>query len=265
MYTAPNIWDDQTPLDPLQYAVSMRDRDILSIVKEALDRDNCRLALQPVRLAQQGNAVAFYECLIRIMDQSGRIIPAGQFMGQVGDTQLGRDIDAVSLKLAFDLLKEHQDLRLSVNVSARSLGDGAWRRVLDQELNDLAARPERLILEISEDSAMRLPEVVIRFMQEMQPHGLVFALDDFGGGMTAFRHLKDFLFDLVKIDKYFTRNIDKDSDNQVLAEALMNVAHQFEMFAVAEGVESAEEAAYLTEIGMDCLQGYHFGVPKFSF
>ena len=259
-----DAWDDKTPRDPLEYAVSVRDKDVLSMVREALATNNCKLAMQPVCTAQDGFRVAFHECLIRVMDETGRIIPAGQFMGQIEDTGLGRDIDAASLKLAFALLKQHQTLRLSVNVSARSLGDAAWRRVLDQELHDAARHADRLILEISEDSAMKLPEVVIRFMEEMQPFGLAFALDDFGAGLTAFRYLKDFFFDLVKVDSHFTRNIHQDPDNQVLAEALITVAHQFEMFAVAEGVESQAEADFLISIGADCVQGYHFGVPKFS-
>ncbi len=121
---------------------------------------------------------------------------------------------------------------------------------------------DRLIFEIGETSAMMLHENVIRFMAEMQPKGVGFALDGFGAGLTAFRHLKSFFFDLVKIDKSFVRRIDTDPDNQVLAEALITVAHQFEMFAVADGVESPAEAAFLTELGVDCLQGYHFGVPS---
>ena len=257
-------WDKQTPTDPLQYAVQVRDRDILGMVRDALNANACRLALQPVRAAQQGYPIAFHECLIRVMDANGRIIPAAQFMGQIEETSLGRDIDAASLRLAFDLLRKSPDLRLSVNVSARSLGDAAWRRVLEGELAQPDMAIDRMILEISEDSAMKLPEVVIRFMEEMQPYGLAFALDDFGGGMTAFRYLKDFFFDLVKIDSHFTRNIQNEPDNQVLTEALITVAHQFEMFVVAEGIESQPEADFLISLGADCLQGYHFGVPRFS-
>ncbi len=257
-------WDDQTPRDPLEYAVSVRDRDVLAMVRRALDTGACKLAMQPVRAAHSGFPIAFHECLIRLMDERGRIIPAAQFMGEIEETSLGRDIDAASLQLAFKLLSQNPNLRLSVNVSARSLGDAAWRKVLDRELANAALYVDRLILEISEGSAMQLPEVVIRFMEEMQPHGLAFALDDFGAGLTAFRHLKDFFFDLVKIDSHFVRNINSDPDNQVLAEALITVAHQFEMFAVAEGVESQAEADFLISIGADCLQGYHFGVPKFS-
>ena len=102
-------------------------------------------------------------------------------------------------------------------------------------------------------------------MEEVQPRGISFALDGFGAGMTAFRHLKDFYFDLVKIDKSFIRGIEKDPDNQVLTKALLTVAHQFEMLVIADGVETAQEAAFLARMGADCLQGYHFGVPKFDF
>jgi EAL domain-containing protein (putative c-di-GMP-specific phosphodiesterase class I) len=96
------------------------------------------------------------------------------------------------------------------------------------------------------------------------PHGVAFALDDFGAGFTAFRFLKDFFFDLVKIDRHFIRDIQASPDNQVLTEALITVTHQFEMFAVAQGVETAAEVAVLQALGVDCMQGYHFGFPKFS-
>jgi len=170
----------------------------------------------------------------------------------------------VTLKLAFKMLRQNADMRLSINVSARSLADGRWRRVLFAGLKEAGSLGDRLIFEMSETSVMLLHEVVAQFMEEMQPRGVAFALDGFGAGMTAFRHLKEFFFDLVKIDKSFVRGIADDPDNQVLAEALITVAQQFEMFTVADGVETAEDAAFLTTLGADCLQGYHFGVPTFQ-
>lgn len=257
-------WDEQTPLDPLQYAVASRDRDVLTIVRKALAAGQARLAFQPIVRAGGQAAIAFHEGLIRVMDDTGRIIPAVQFMSVIEETDLGRELDCNTLRLALSLLKATPHMRLSINVSARSIGDMAWRRVLDHGLQGLPDLGERLILEISETSAMLLPELVIRFMAEMQPRGLAFALDGFGGGQTSFRHLKDFFFDLVKIDKGFVRAIHDSPDNQVIAEALITVAHQFEMFAVADGVETKEEAAHLTSIGVDCLQGYFYGVPRFT-
>jgi EAL domain-containing protein (putative c-di-GMP-specific phosphodiesterase class I) len=101
-------------------------------------------------------------------------------------------------------------------------------------------------------------------MAETQPRGVAFALDGFGAGLTAFRPLKDFFFDLVKIDKGFIHGIADDPDNQVLAEALITVAQQFEMLVVADGVETPQEAALLGQMGADCMQGYLYGVPRFD-
>jgi EAL domain-containing protein (putative c-di-GMP-specific phosphodiesterase class I) len=250
--------------DPFQQAMASRDADVLSIVRAALAAGSARLAFQPVQVARGQGGIAFYEGLIRVMDQAGRIVPAGQFMPQIEEKELGRDIDCATLRLGVQMLQLHPRLKLSMNVSARSIGDAAWRRALDDALARSPGIGARMILEISESSAMLLPELVIRFMAEAQPKGISFALDGFGGGMTSFRHLKDFFFDIVKIDRVFVRGIDRSPDNQVLAAALISVAKQFDMYAVAEGVETREEAKMLTGLGVDCLQGYLFGVPKFA-
>ncbi len=261
----PNTMDlEQPPADPLAYAIASRDADVLKLVKSALAEGHARLAFQPVVLAQDQSQVAFYEGLIRVLDDAGRVIPAAQFMPVIEETDLGRQIDAVTLDLAFRMLRYNPEMRLSVNVSARSFGDGRWRKVLEAGLQEPGALGERLIFEISETSAMMLHEVVMRFMEEMQPRGVCFALDGFGGGMTAFRHLKEFFFDLVKVDKSFVKGIASQPDDQVLVEALITVAHQFEMFAVVEGVEGRLDADFLKGIGADCLQGFHIGPPRFD-
>ncbi len=255
---------DQALSDPLQYAYASRDADVFDLVRDALRAGRAQLAFHPVVVATDRNMISFYEGLMRLTDEGGRILPAGHFMHQIEETSLGRQLDCAALSLAFETLQRNPGLRLSVNLSARSIGDSEWRRILDKALYDGRELGTRLIFEISESSAMMLHENVVRFMSEMQPKGVCFALDGFGAGLTSFRHLRDFFFDLVKIDKSFARGIDRDPDNQVLAEALTTVAHQFEMFAVADGVETAAEAAFLRGIGVDCLQGYHFGVPSLT-
>ena len=120
---------------------------------------------------------------------------------------------------------------------------------------------ERLILEITESSAMVMPDLVSVFMQDLHRLGITFALDDFGSGYTAFRYFKDFYFDIVKIYGHFIRNLNNDPDNQVLVEALISIARHFDMFTVAESVETEEEAVRLQALGVDCLQGFFFGAP----
>jgi EAL domain-containing protein (putative c-di-GMP-specific phosphodiesterase class I) len=152
-------------------------------------------------------------------------------------------------------------MRLSINMSARSIGYPAWLQTLRAGIAEDERVAERLILEITESSAMGMPELVGRFMQELQAHGVSFALDDFGAGYTSFRYLRDFCFDMIKIDGQFIRDIAQQRDNQVLTRALQAIAHHFDMFTVAESVETAEDAAFLIDMGIDCLQGYYFGAP----
>jgi EAL domain-containing protein (putative c-di-GMP-specific phosphodiesterase class I) len=95
-------------------------------------------------------------------------------------------------------------------------------------------------------------------MDRLQIRGICFAIDDFGAGYTALRYLKDFYFDMIKIDGQFIMGIAEDHDNQVVVAAIVSIARHFDMLTVAEFVENQEDAAMLTKLGVDCLQGYHF-------
>lgn len=255
------------PLDdgldsPLSVAEDLRSRETLQMVRIALEERRAMLAFQPVVQARMINRTAFYEGFVRILDDQGRVLPARDFMHAVETNETGRKIDCLSLELGLAALAEEPGLRLSINMSARSIGYPAWLATLERGLRAEPTIAERLILEITESSAMLMPDLVTVFMAEMQSRGICFALDDFGSGYTAFRYLKDFYFDIIKIDGTFIRGIGKNPDNQVLAQALVSIARHFDMFTVAESVENAEDARYLVDIGVDCLQGYYYGVPS---
>ncbi len=246
---------------PLSAAVSLRDRNTMAMVHDALRRKDVMLAYQPVVNATGDMRPAFYEGLIRVMDDTGRIIPAKDFIGSVETNETGRIIDCLALELGLAALAAAPDLRLSINMSARSIGYPRWKQTLDRGLADDPTLGERLILEITESSAMVMPDLVSVFMRDLQEHGIAFALDDFGAGYTAFRYLREFYFDMLKIDGQFIRGISEDTDNQVLTKALISIARQFDMFTVAESVETAEDARFLQAAGIDCMQGYFFGAP----
>lgn len=246
---------------PLAFVISENDRQTMTMVEAALRSRRLRLAYQPVVMAAEPDRVAFYEGLMRVLDETGRVIPARDFMGAVEGHEIGRLIDCAALEMALTTLARHTDIRLSVNMSARSIGYPRWMKTLKKGLQLSPTIGERLILEITESSAMLVPEVVIAFMDDLQREGIAFALDDFGAGFTAFRYFKDFFFDIIKIDGQFIRDIHRDTDNQVLTKALASIARQFDMFTVAEMVECVADAEYLQGIGIDCLQGYLFGAP----
>jgi EAL domain-containing protein (putative c-di-GMP-specific phosphodiesterase class I) len=246
----------------LDTAVELRDQNILKMVEEAVQHREVHLAYQPVVNAQRQDHVAFYEGLIRVTDPTGRIIPAGQFISAVEERESGRLLDCLALEHGLRTLAQNPGVRLAINLSARSIGYPKWRKVLQRGIARDDSVAERLILEITEASAMLVPELVVQAMRDLQALGISFALDDFGAGYTALRYLKQFQFDILKIDGQFVRGIAHDADNQVLTRAIVAIAQQFDMFTVAEFVESGKDADALAELGVDCLQGYYFGAPS---
>jgi EAL domain-containing protein (putative c-di-GMP-specific phosphodiesterase class I) len=250
-----------TEASPLAAAIAAQDGQTIGMVQAALEARRLRLAYQPVVMGTNPSRVGFYEGLIRVLDETGRVIPARDFMDAIETQELGRQIDCASLEMGLAALRDQPWLRLAINMSARSVGYPRWMRILKRGLSADPRIGERLILEITESSAMLVPELVIAFMDEMQLAGVTFALDDFGSGYTSFRYLRQFFFDIVKIDGQFIRGIARDPDNQVLTQALMSVGRHFDMMVVAESVETAEDAAFLQANGIGCMQGYLFGAP----
>ncbi|MEO6298227.1 MAG: EAL domain-containing protein [Paracoccaceae bacterium] len=259
--TKPLMDDSPGLASPLGVAMSQGDRQVMTMVAEAIRTRRLLLAYQPVVLSSDPRRIAFHEGLIRVLDPTGRIIPARDFMAEVEVHELGREIDCAALELGLATLVQHPHLRISLNMSARSIGYPRWTQILRLGLDQGATVGERLILEISETSTMLVPELVIRFMEDMQGRNVAFALDNFGAGQTAIRYFKDFMFDMLKIDGQFIRDIHRNPDNRALAKALLAIARHFDMFTVAEAVETPEDAECLRTLGVDCQQGYLFGAP----
>ncbi|MGR3367870.1 MAG: EAL domain-containing protein [Sagittula sp.] len=249
------------PRNALEHAVDARDAGVMDMVRRAIQHRQVILAFQPVVQAAQPDRAAFQEGLIRVLDDTGRVIPAGEFIDTVEDTEYGRLLDCIALEKGLSELRRVPSLRLSVNMSARSIGYKKWMRTLHRGISDDPTVAERLILEITEHSAMLVPELVTTFMDDLRKKGITFAIDDFGSGYTALRHFKDFSFDILKIDGEFCRGIAKDPDNQVLVGAMVSISEHFDMFTVAECVETQADADCLARLGVDCLQGYLYAAP----
>ena len=244
--------------NPLNFALKTQDQNTIDMVATAVKHKQVLLAYQPIMQARDQSKVAFYEALIRVLDETGRIIPAGAFIDTIENLGLGRQLDTLALDEGLRALHENPALRLSINMSARSIGYASWNRVLDKWLTEDQLIGERLILEITESSAMIVPELVVDFMDRLQMRGICFAMDDFGAGYTAFRYFKEFCFDVIKIDGQFIKGIADDPDNQAMTSALVSIAKHFDMLTVAEFVETEADAQKLVSLGVDCLQGYHF-------
>jgi EAL domain-containing protein (putative c-di-GMP-specific phosphodiesterase class I) len=230
-------------------------------VAQALAQGRLTFHYQPVVKAASARFPAFFECLARVRTANGDLLPAGAFMPAVETGAIGRAVDRLALSHALSALSAAPGLRLSINMSPLSVGDEHWLAILDEARLRYPGACDRLIIEITEATAIRDVGLTVDFMHHVRAAGCAFALDDFGAGATGFKYFRDFRFDIVKIDGAFVRGIHKARDAQVLVECLHAVAAHFEMLTVAEQVDDPEEGAWLAGLGVDCLQGYLYGRP----
>lgn len=230
-------------------------------VHNALKSNRLVFAYQPV-VDGGGSSVEYHECLLRMMDEDGSIVPASAFVPVIEQLGFIRLIDRYVLELAVREVERNPGVTLGFNISAFTAADRAWLRLITSLLKDKPEVARRLIVEITETAALHDVEESARFVRALKELGCRIALDDFGAGFTSLGHLQVLPVDIVKIDGAFVRRLTDSYDNQVFLRHLVGLATGFGLVTVAECVENATEAAILRREGVRFLQGYYFGRPS---
>jgi diguanylate cyclase (GGDEF)-like protein len=238
-------------------------RNVLNIGDDFLKgfrEGRVKMAFQGV-VSSRTNDVSFHECLIRLIDEGGNVQTAGKFIPAVEKMGLTRLVDNYIVQQAIQELKMFPDINLSVNVSPHTLTDPAWLKDVSAELRDREDVATRLIVEITESAAMADINQTMRVIRTLQDLGCRIALDDFGAGATSFTQLKDLSLDIVKIDKSFVREMDKE-ENKLFIKTLHSLASSMNLETVGEGAETLAEADILAKDGVDHIQGFVYGLPS---
>jgi diguanylate cyclase (GGDEF)-like protein len=230
-------------------------------VQRALREDRLTFAYQPVVDSATG-VVDYYECLLRMIGEDGKIVPASQFVAVIEQLGFVRLIDRYVLEKAVAEVSANPGYRLGFNISGLTATDRAWLRAVSALLKDKQEVARGLVVEITETAALHDLEESARFVSTLRDLGCRIALDDFGAGFTSLRHLQALAVDTVKIDGSFVRNLAENHENQVFLRHLVGLAGGFNLLTVAECVETSAEAAILRREGVGYLQGYFFGQPS---
>ena len=233
---------------------------IANDVASALEEHRMRLVLQPI-VSSLTRKPDFYECLLRMSKPDGTVIGAGEFIELAEQLGMMRAIDRRTLELAINLLKQHPDIRLSLNVSTRTCADPDWIVLLHKLSGGQARITKRLIVEITETTAISDLDQTIAFVDTLKEMGCKVALDDFGAGYTSFRTLKQLNCDVVKLDGAFVKNVVNDHTDRIFVRMMAELGRAFGMQTVAEWVTDGPTADIVTELGMTHMQGFHFGKP----
>jgi len=229
-------------------------------VQRALKENRLVFAYQPVVNSESG-AVAYHECLLRMIAEDGGIVSAAAFVPVMEQLGFIRLLDRHVLERAVSEASQHPDCSLAFNISGLTATDHAWLRLLVSLLRDRPEVARQLIVEITETAALHDIQESARFVGTLRELGCRVALDDFGAGFTSFSYMQALDVDIVKIDGSFVRNLAESSDNQIFLRHLVGLADAFGLVTVAECVESARDAAILRQEGVRFLQGFHFGRP----
>lgn len=245
-------WDESEHLSQLH------EMHVATQVITAIENKNMHLAYQPVVHAGNGRTV-FHEVLARIKDESGNVIPAGEFLPLASRLGFASAVDRFVMETAVTALRENEDTVLSINVSNETAEDTDWLSRLANQLDGNQQLAGRLIVEITESHAASDLAETRKFVTIVKSLGCRVAVDDFGAGFTSFANLKILPVDMIKIDGAFAENLIHDERNRVFIQSLLSLAKAFDVETVVEWVEDHDTAELLAQWGVDYLQGNCFG------
>jgi EAL domain-containing protein (putative c-di-GMP-specific phosphodiesterase class I) len=219
---------------------------------------------QPVVELATGN-VSGLEALIRWRKPNGGIVPPGEFIPIAEELGL---IEAIGDWVIDEVARQRKeweaegiDVLVGFNLSPRQLWSGRLAENVMEKLTAAGVDPHDVVVEITESAAMADPDRTQRVLTELHAWGLTLAIDDFGTGYSSLARLKHLPVDILKIDRSFIHDVHRDQDSGRMVEAMVQLAHGLGMTPLAEGIETAEELAFLQNAGCTLGQGFHFARP----
>ncbi|HQT26500.1 MAG TPA: EAL domain-containing protein, partial [Burkholderiales bacterium] len=234
----------------------------------ALDTDRFRLYRQAI-LPMHGKSRPHFEILLRLQDEDDRIVEPMAFFPAAERYNLMPSIDRWVLR---EVIARHASQHghepvstrpiFSVNISGSSLCDDRMADFVRGLLEEHRVPADMLCFEIKETAAIANLEQAAQFIAALKEHGCLFALDDFGSGMSSFGYLKRLPVDFLKLDGGFVRAIAEDRLMRAMAEAINRAAHVMAIETVAECAENEPILELLHELGVDHAQGYALGRPQ---
>ncbi|CRM25330.1 MULTISPECIES: putative bifunctional diguanylate cyclase/phosphodiesterase [Pseudomonas] len=242
-----------------------RRRELEKDLRDALSRNQFHLVYQP-QISYRDHRVVGVEALLRwehpehglvppdlfipLAEQNGTIIPIGEWVLDQACRQLREWHD-----LGFT------DLRMAVNLSTVQLHHTELPRVVNNLMQIYRLPPRSLELEVTETGLMEDISTAAQHLLSLRRSGALIAIDDFGTGYSSLSYLKSLPLDKIKIDKSFVQDLLDDDDDATIVRAIIQLGKSLGMQVIAEGVETAEQEAYIISEGCHEGQGYHYSKP----
>ena len=237
-------------------------------IETSLKDQRFKLYIQPiVAVDKNKNTDAMFEVLLRLKDDDGNIISPGEYIPAAERFNL---MHAVDVWVVHEVIKkieamqqsgEKETPRIFVNLSANSITDQSFCNYVLGLLKQHPIPRHSICFEITETAAIKNMDQAINFINQLKKAHCLFALDDFGSGMSSFTYLKNLPVDYLKIDGSIVNKMDNDTANQAMVAAINQIGQVMHIETIAEHVENKEIMSALNDIGVTYGQGYYIGKP----
>jgi diguanylate cyclase (GGDEF)-like protein len=236
-------------------------------LRRAVNRQELEVHYQPMVRLSDG-AVAGAEALVRWLDARGVLRLPGEFIALAEETglitPLGMQVLTTACHQAAEWACQHPErerLSVSVNLSARQLESPYLVEEIEAALASSGLEPALLWLEITESVLVEESGLSLSTLHALKDVGVTLVVDDFGTGYSSLLYIRRFPVDVLKIDQSFVAGLGRQRADDTIVSTVIELAHALGLTAVAEGVETAEQAERLTALGCEFAQGYYWSRP----
>nr|WP_315464263.1 EAL domain-containing protein [uncultured Rhodoferax sp.] len=235
-----------------------------TLIQSALVESRWRLLRQPVLTLGEQQLVLQAECMARLVDQQGELVPASHFMPMAARHRLMPDVDRAMVTLALQHVKASATPAevVAINLSPQSVADGAFMDWLVLQMEALAGKGSRLAFELSEFGVLRNVQAAHRLREVVRLYGGKFGIDHFGVNPRAIELMRELLPDYVKLTGALMQEIEAVEAVSDMLQSFVKLAHSLDVMVIAQQVERAGQVAVLTRSQVDAGQGYFFGAPE---
>ncbi|RUP79979.1 GGDEF-domain containing protein [Alteromonas sp. KS69] len=238
--------------------------ELESKLRTAIENDQLALFLQPIVDLQTGKIVKC-EALARWKTEDGSYIPPDVFIPLAERTELifpfGEWLVEEACNAIDKLTEANLDIRLAINISGRQVTDLVLLHQIQSSLKRRAIDPRHLSIELTESVFIDSLDTVSVLLNELRSMGITISIDDFGTGFSSLVYLKKLPIDELKIDRSFVSDLEENTDDQAIIQAILGLAKNLNISIIAEGVETQEQQTFLVDNACTYAQGYYFDKP----
>jgi len=245
--------------------IILRRLEIEAQLHGALERDELEVYYQP-KIDMRSGCIVGAEALLRWHNHTLGNVPPDEFIPIAEHTGLIVNIGEYVIEKAIHFLFDWQntqntDYTIAINLSPRQFRGDGLVNFIKASIGTLNIRPDQLEFEITEGLLISGKSYINTALNQLHELGVKLSMDDFGTGYSSLSYLREYPFDILKIDRSFVSGITSEKKDLDLVIATIAMAHSLGLLVVAEGVETREQLNLLDDLGCDIAQGYYFSKP----